>query len=70
MATTTNVTRVIVRTNDGREQETSVENYSARAIAEELNNGSSNVVAIGDLVIQRAYVTGVRPVPADTTATA
>lgn len=70
MATTTDkVTRVIVRTNDGREQETTVTNYSAKAIADELNNGSSNVVAIGDLVIQRAYVTGVRPVT-DTTATA
>lgn len=58
----TKTTKVIVRTNDGREQETSVQNYDAAKIADALNNGTSNVVAIGDVVVQRSYVTGVRPV--------
>jgi len=55
-------TRVLVRTNDGKETETSVANYDAVAMADLLNNVSQNVVAIGDIIVQRSYVTGVRPV--------
>lgn len=56
------VTKVIVRTNDGRETEVNVTDYDAAKIADLLNNATTNVVAIGDMVVQRSYVIGVRPV--------
>lgn len=63
MAETTNKsTKVLVRTNDGQETETTIQNYDAAKIAEMLNNQSNQVIAVGDVVVHRSYVTGVRPV--------
>lgn len=55
-------TKVIVRTNDGKEQETTISNYDAEKVAATLNDPGQNVVAIGDVIVQRSFVTGVRPV--------
>ncbi|POD46295.1 hypothetical protein BKM15_25990 [Pseudomonas syringae pv. syringae] len=55
-------TKVIVKTNDGKELVTEVENYSAKDMAEQLNNQSNTIVAIGDVVVHRSFVQGVRPV--------
>lgn len=62
MAETITQTNVLVRTNDGQEMQTAVENYNAQEVADTINNQSLNTIAIGDVIVHRSYVTGVRPV--------
>lgn len=54
--------KVAVKTNDGREQVTEVENYSAKDIVKLLNDPSETMVAIGDVIVNRSFVQSVKPV--------
>ena len=57
-------TKVSVRLHDGGEYVTEIENFDAKALAEELNNSSrtNGAVAIGDMVVQRTNIARIVPV--------
>jgi hypothetical protein len=55
-------TEVVIKTNDGKEHVTTVENYNAQEIADQLNDPQKTMMAIGDVIVHRSYLTGVKPV--------
>lgn len=53
---------VQIKMNDGETFEVTIENYSAEALAEKINDRASNVIAIGNMVIQKHAVIRIMPV--------
>lgn len=58
---------ITVTTNNGEKIVVFIENYSAVELAEQLNDSSKNMIALGDNVVQRFAVTSIIPVKKETT---
>lgn len=54
--------RFEVKMNDGVLRDVTIEGYSAVELADELNNPDKNMIAIGDVVVQRYSVVRITPI--------
>lgn len=54
--------KVMIKTHDGNQFETEIENYDAKAMANELNNDNNGLTAIGEVVVHRSNIARIVPV--------
>jgi hypothetical protein len=54
-------TQVSIRLNDNTEVKTEIADFDSKKIAEILNDDSSNMIALGDVVLHRSTVVRVIP---------
>ena len=50
-----------IKMNDGTTVETFIEDYNAQTLMNLLNNSSENMIALGDVILQRFSITRIMP---------